>query len=65
MIKLYTTGCPKCSVLEKKLSTKGINFEKITDIDLMISKGYSAAPILEVDDTPLSFPEAVTWVTNH
>ena len=65
MIKLYTTGCPKCSVLEKKLSTKGINFEKITDIDLMISKGYSAAPILEVDDTPLSFPEAVTWVNNH
>lgn len=65
MVKLYTTGCPKCNVLEKKLNTKGINFEKITDVDLMLAKGYSAAPVLEVNDKPLSFTEAVAWVNNY
>ena len=28
---LYTTGCPKCRILEKKLSDKGIGFEKCDD----------------------------------
>ena len=28
MIVLYTVDCPKCKVLEKKLESNGIEFEK-------------------------------------
>ena len=37
---LYSTNCPKCSVLEKKLSSANINYKIVTDTDLMIKKGF-------------------------
>lgn len=51
-MKLYSTNCPKCNVIEKKLRNKNIEFEKITDFDhnKMREKGFSFAPILEIDD---------------
>ena len=51
-MKLYSTNCPKCNVIEKKLRNKNIEFEKITDFDhnKMKERGFSFAPILETDD---------------
>lgn len=51
-MKLYSTNCPKCNVIEKKLRNKNIEFEKITDFDYdkMREKGFSFAPILETND---------------
>lgn len=51
-MKLYSTNCPKCNVIEKKLRNKNIEFEKITDFDYdeMRKKGFSFAPILETND---------------
>ena len=62
MVILYTTGCPKCQVLEKKLRDKGIEFKIETDADLMIEKGYLMAPVLVVDGEEYEFGKAVTWV---
>ena len=59
---LYSTHCPKCIVLEKKLNSKNINYEMITDENLMIEKGFMSAPILEVDDKTLDFKAAIDWV---
>lgn len=39
-VVLYTTHCPKCMVLEKKMATKGIVYEIVTDTSLMIKKGF-------------------------
>ena len=61
---LYTTHCPKCMVLEKKLKSKNIEFVENTDTDLMISKGFETTPMLEVDGTAMSFGEAVKWINN-
>lgn len=51
-MKLYSTNCPKCNVIEKKLRNKNIEFEKITDFDhnKMKERGFSFAPILETND---------------
>ena len=65
MVKLYTTGCPKCKVLETKLKQKNIDFETITDISVMEQKGFMEAPNLEVDDIVYPFAEAVKWVNAH
>ena len=59
---LYTTHCPKCNVLEKKLKSKNIEFEICEDIDLMLSKGIQQAPYLEVDNELMDFSKAIKWV---
>lgn len=65
MIKLYTTGCPKCTVLESKLKEKHIKYETITDKMVMVNKGFNFMPILEVDGTTMEFAEAVKWVNQQ
>ena len=60
-IVLYSTNCPKCKVLEKKLDSIGVDYTIVTDEDLMISKGFSSAPMLEVDGNIMDFGNAVKW----
>lgn len=62
MVLLYSTGCPKCKVLEKKLEEKNVKFEKIGDVDLMLAKGFMEVPMLEVDGKLYDFREGVKWV---
>lgn len=62
MVILYSTHCPKCTVLETKLKNKEIEFEEISDVEEMLSKGISSVPYLEVEGKLLNFSEAVKWV---
>ena len=64
-VKLYTTHCPKCRIIESKLKDKKIQYTEITDGDVMIQKGFQAATILEVDGQALEFKEANDWVNNY
>lgn len=59
---LYTTYCPKCSVLEKKMKAKNIGFDICDDMDVMEQKGFMSAPMLEVDGEVFEFGNAVQWV---
>lgn len=59
---LYTTHCPKCKVLTAKLKAKGVDYEEITDVDVMRDKGFMSAPMLEVDGKIMTFVEAIKWV---
>ena len=61
-ITLYSTGCPKCKVLVAKLNKKNINYNTISDINVIISKGISTVPVLEVDNNLMDFKAAVDWV---
>ena len=67
MVVLYTTNCPRCIVLEKKLKQKGIEFEARTDfyVKEMIKKGFASAPLLEVDGEIMAFNEANQWINNN
>ena len=62
MITLYTTHCPKCVVLEKKLNSKNIDFKICDDIDYMLSLNIQQAPYLEVDNKLINFSEAIKWI---
>lgn len=64
-ITLYSTHCPKCMVLEKKLQMAGIDYKLVEDADLMIEKGFASAPILEVDGEPMVFMDAINWVNGR
>lgn len=59
---LYSTGCPRCVVLKKKLTSKEINYKEVNDIDYMTELGFMEVPVLEVDGKRMSFVEANDWV---
>lgn len=63
MIKMYTTGCPQCIILEKKLEQKNVKVERIEDMNLIVALGMRSVPILELEDgTRLMYRDAIDWV---
>ena len=69
MIKLYSTGCPKCKVLEAKLKQKNIEYEVEKDPAAIIAKGQEvnilSAPILEVENKYYDFAKAIKYVNER
>lgn len=63
-IILYSTHCPRCCVLEKKLKQKNISYKEVNDIDIMREKGYLEVPILEVDNKSMNFKESINWINS-
>ena len=62
MIVLYSTHCPKCEVLRKKLNMKKVQYELVTDVDVMTEKGFMSAPMLEVDGKYYDFKKAIEYI---
>lgn len=62
---LYSTKCPRCNVLERKLSASNIEYELVEDEDLMIEKGFVESPMMEVDDEIMNFKKAIEWVNKQ
>ena len=68
-ITVYSTGCPKCKVLETKLKQKNIKYTINNDIEVMKSLGFSTVPMMIVeyvdrDTETLDFKGAVEWVNS-
>lgn len=64
-VLLYTTGCPKCEIIKKKLTVKNIDFEEVNDKDEMIEKGITQVPMMEINDELLDFVKANDWINNR
>lgn len=62
MIKIYSTGCPKCKVLIKKLNEKNIQYEACNDTEIMKAKGIQFLPVLEINGDLLDFKQATEWI---
>lgn len=62
MVTFYSTHCPKCNILEKKLKAANIDYTENNDVDVMLSKGLSTTPALEVDGEIYTFTQAVEWL---
>lgn len=64
---LYSTGCPKCNVLKKKLEAANVNYTEVTDTDKVTqicnSTGFDSVPIIAIEDGHiLDFNRAIAWV---
>lgn len=64
---LYSTGCPKCNVLKKKLAAANIQYTEVTDTDKILeickATGFESVPILEIEDGHiLDFARAIDWL---
>lgn len=65
MVTLYTIDCPKCKILEKKLSQANIEYEVCKNRETIVSKGFDLMPVLDVDGQFMNFGEAVKWVNKR
>ena len=65
-MKLYSTKCPKCLVLEAKLKLKNLDFDLVTDIDEVVKIGkehnITSPPILEVEGNFYDFTAAIKYL---
>lgn len=64
-IVLYSTGCPQCKVLKKKLQEKGILFTENNDKQQMLNMNFVKVPILEVEGERLDFARANKWINDY
>lgn len=76
-IVLYSTGCPKCEVLKKKLDQNAIPYTICKDTELMKQLGFEEVPILRVGNKcsmagnyfetfrDMNFTEAVQWINEQ
>lgn len=62
---LYSTGCPKCNILKKKLADAKIDYKVIEDVDIMVSKGLKEVPWLEVDGNLMNFVDSSKWINER
>ena len=57
MIKLYSTHCPKCKVLEMKFKESGINYEIIANNEDVVN----TATILGIGSIPFVIDDNKKW----
>lgn len=60
----YTTSCPKCAILKKKLDAAHIPYTENRDVDEMQALGMTEAPALSVGGELMSFGDSVRWVND-
>ena len=68
MVTLYSTGCPKCNVLKKKLDAAGITYSLIEEESAVLNVankiGATTVPILEDNDKYMDFAAAIKWIND-
>lgn len=62
---LYSTGCPKCVILEQKLKAKNVEYKKVNDTDLMLQSGITTVPAMKIDGKIYNFAEAIKWANAY
>lgn len=65
MVVLYTTGCPRCKILKKKLDEAGIEHTENNNVDEMLSLGISEVPVLKVNGELLNYNSSIEWLSNR
>ena len=62
-IRVYTTGCPRCKVLEKTLVAAGIDYLAVSDVETIVKKGFETVPQMEIDGgEAMDFKAAMNWL---
>ena len=65
MVTLYSTHCPKCQILEKKLAQKSIEYVEVNDTQQMLDMNLKSVPWLEVDGQMMDFNQANKWINEQ
>lgn len=61
-IIFWSTGCPKCNVLKRKMDDISLEYVTNSDVEAMLAQGMQSAPHLSVDGKLLDFKESIDWI---
>lgn len=64
-ITLYSTGCPQCRVLKRKLDDLKLEYDIVSDPQQIIAMGFQSAPVLEIDGERYNFVQGINWVREY
>lgn len=64
-ITLYSTGCPKCQILEKRLKKNNLDFIISNDVDILIEKGFQSAPVMAVGKLFYDYTSAMNLLKKY
>lgn len=59
---LYSTGCPNCKILKKRLDAVGIKYSEETSIDTIMALGITTVPVLSVNGELLDYRNALVYI---
>lgn len=59
---LYSTHCPRCSMVEKKLKDNNIDYTEINDIDKMTELGFTSVPMLDMNGVIMDYTKAIKFL---
>ncbi len=62
-ITLYSTGCERCKMVKRMLDVNQVNYEEISDKQVMTDKGFEQVPVLQVGDRIIeNFTSILVWL---
>lgn len=64
-IIFYTTHCPKCNVLKKKMEDLKIPYILNEDVQEMMELGIQNAPTLKIGEDLYDFSAAIKWLREY
>lgn len=65
-IILYSSlECIRCKLVKQMLDIHNVQYEEITDKEIMIEKEFDELPMMEVDGKMLSYGPILNWLREH
>lgn len=61
-VKLYTTHCPKCKILEERLNEKKVKYEVIDNIEELQKMNFKSVPNLEIDGKIYNYLDSIRYL---
>lgn len=61
-VKLYTTHCPKCKILEERLNEKKVKYEVIDNIEELQKMNFKSVPNLEIDGKIYNYLDSIKYL---
>ena len=65
-VTLYgVDGCHRCQFISEMLKKRGIEYTKISDVDVIVAKDLDSIPAMEVDGQIFYETAAIAWLAKH
>ena len=61
-VKLYTTHCPKCKILEERLNEKKVKYDVIDNIEELQKMNFKSVPNLEIDGKIYNYLDSIRYL---
>ena len=65
-IILYTTStCHRCHAVKQILQANNVEYEEVTDINIMRDRGFIEVPMMDVDEKTLDYGDISAWLKEN